>query len=94
MVPILCLPSVTGADLDETNMNWTCVVYGVPMLLVCVWWVLSARKWFKGPKVNVAHMMLGDEQQILDGLGVQRSRSTGSRNDGPEKLAKMASPSA
>lgn len=30
MLPILCFPSVTGADLDPTTMNWTCVVYGVP----------------------------------------------------------------
>lgn len=32
MVPILCLPSVTGSDLDATNMNWTCLVYGAPMV--------------------------------------------------------------
>ncbi|BFZ63516.1 GABA/polyamine transporter [Saitoella coloradoensis] len=22
------------------------------------WWAVSARKWFRGPKVNVEHMML------------------------------------
>lgn len=32
MVPILCLPSVTGSDLDPTTMNWTCLVYGGPMV--------------------------------------------------------------
>ena len=32
MVPILCLPSVTGSDLDSTTMNWTCLVYGGPMV--------------------------------------------------------------
>ncbi|KAH6638073.1 amino acid permease-domain-containing protein [Boeremia exigua] len=94
MVPILCFPSVTGADLHADEMNWTCVVYGVPMLLVSIWWVVSARKWFKGPKVNVAHMMLGDEQQILDGQNVQRSISGGSGDGVPEKLQKVASPSA
>ncbi|KAF3001251.1 hypothetical protein E8E13_003337 [Curvularia kusanoi] len=85
MVPILCFPSVTGADLHADVMNWTCVVYGVPMLLVCIWWVVSARKWFKGPKVNVAHMMLGDEQQILEGVNVQREGSVGSGQGAPEK---------
>lgn len=94
MVPILCFPSVTGADLHVDVMNWTCVVYGGPMLLVCIWWAISARKWFKGPKVNVAHMMLGDEQQILEGLNVQRSISADSRQGAAEKLRKVASPSA
>lgn len=32
MVPILCFPSSTGADLDVTTMNWTCLVYGGPMV--------------------------------------------------------------
>lgn len=93
MVPILCFPGVTGADLTVDDMNWTAVVYGVPMLLVCIWWVVSARKWFKGPKVNVAHMMHGEEQQILEGQNVQRTISAGSANGTPEKLQKVASPS-
>ena len=44
-------------------MNWTAVVYGGPMLLILIWWFLSARKWFKGPKVNLEHLMLGREDQ-------------------------------
>lgn len=67
MVPILCLPSSTGADLTPETMNWTALVYGGPMLLVCIWWVLSARKWFKGPKVNIEHMMLGRGENVLEG---------------------------
>ncbi|KAL5116958.1 GABA/polyamine transporter [Pleosporales sp. CAS-2024a] len=59
MAPILCLPSVVGADLGPANMNWTCLVYGAPMLLVTIWWFVDAHKWFKGPKVNMEHMMLG-----------------------------------
>jgi hypothetical protein len=93
MVPILCFPSVTGADLTVDVMNWTAVVYGGPMVLVIIWWFVSARKWFKGPKVNVAHMMHGEEQQILEGQNVQRTGSGGS-GDVPEKLHKVASPSA
>ena len=34
-------------------MNWTCLVYGAPMLGVIIWWVVDARKWFKGPKVGL-----------------------------------------
>jgi amino acid transporter len=92
MVPILCFPSVTGPDLHADTMNWTVVVYAGPMLMVCIWWVVSARKWFKGPKVNVAHMMHGEEQQILEGQNVQRSITSESGNGAPEKLQKVASP--
>jgi amino acid transporter len=45
MVPILCLPSLTGSDLDATTMNWTCLVWGGPMLFVIIWWVVDAHKW-------------------------------------------------
>ncbi|KAJ4372260.1 GABA/polyamine transporter [Neocucurbitaria cava] len=69
MVPILCLPSVTGADLTVDAMNWTCVVYGGPMFLVTIWWFVSAHKWFKGPKVNIQHMMLGRDDNVVMGQG-------------------------
>lgn len=32
MVPILCLPSVTGDNLTPEYMNWTALVYGGPMV--------------------------------------------------------------
>lgn len=67
MVPMLCLPSVTGEDLTAELMNWTALVYGALMGMVLVWWVVSARKWFKGPKVNVQHMMMGREGDVLEG---------------------------
>ncbi|KAM0714860.1 hypothetical protein Q7P37_009324 [Cladosporium fusiforme] len=73
MVPILCLPSVTGSDLDPASMNWTALVYGAPMLGAVVWWVVDARKWFKGPKVNIEHLMVksgeqeNGERQVDDG---------------------------
>ena len=53
MVPILMLPSSTGADLNASTMNWTCVVYGVPMLFALIWWFVDAHKWFKGPRVSI-----------------------------------------
>ncbi|KAF2204166.1 amino acid transporter [Delitschia confertaspora ATCC 74209] len=67
MVPILCLPSVTGKDLTSDLMNWTCLVYGAPMLGAIIWWFVSARKWFKGPKVNIEHMMLGRQGNVVEG---------------------------
>jgi hypothetical protein len=36
-------------------------VYGGPIFLVLLWWIIDARKWFKGPKVNVQHLMLERE---------------------------------
>ena len=32
MVPILCLPSTVGRGLGPTTMNWTCLVWGGPMV--------------------------------------------------------------
>lgn len=56
-VPVLCLPTVTGERLTAKLMNWTCLVYGAPMAGVVVWWVVDARTWFRGPKVNVEHVV-------------------------------------
>ncbi|RAH74373.1 amino acid permease [Aspergillus aculeatinus CBS 121060] len=70
MIPILCLPSVTGSDLTPDLMNWTCLVWGAPMLAVIIWWFIDAHKWFKGPVVNVEHAIHAvQDQTIIDGLG-------------------------
>ncbi|THX88538.1 amino acid transporter [Aureobasidium pullulans] len=93
MVPILCLPSVVGADLTEATMNWTCLVYGGPMAMILVWWVVSARKWFKGPKVNVQHMMLGREvagEDVLVGHEVAEAESQGGLEGKAAEAAKDA----
>ncbi|KAF5875669.1 putative amino acid permease protein [Botrytis fragariae] len=60
IIPILCFPSVTGADLNDLNMNYTCLIYGGTMTLAMCWYAISARKWFKGPKINVEHMIHKD----------------------------------
>ena len=62
-------------------MNWTVVVYFGPMFLVMVWWVISARKWFKGPKVNVQHMMLGRQGNVIDGEGKGHGPDSSSDNE-------------
>ncbi|KAI9892619.1 MAG: hypothetical protein M1814_001312 [Vezdaea aestivalis] len=77
MLPILCLPATTGSELDPTTMNWTVVVYCGPMLIVMIWWVVSARKWFKGPKVNIEHAMLGREGNVIDGQEYESSNEAG-----------------
>ena len=42
-------------------------MYGAPMLYAIVWWIISARHWFKGPKVNIEHQMLGREENMIHG---------------------------
>jgi len=87
MVPILCLPSVTGNDLTASLMNWTALVYGGPMLAILIWWVVSARHWFTGPKVNIEHQMLGREGNVVEGkeLGGETSGGSSSNSINAEK---------
>ncbi|MCJ1316815.1 hypothetical protein MMC15_002136 [Xylographa vitiligo] len=66
MVPVLCFPAVKGADLNTLNMNYTCLIYGGVMSLALLWYAVDARKWFKGPKINVDHLI---HTQVLDGQG-------------------------
>jgi len=69
-------------------MNWTVLVYGGPMFLVTVWWFVSAHKWFKGPKVNVEHLMLGRDAAVIEGEGkYRRSDDASSGEMMPGKLA-------
>ncbi|PQE25129.1 amino acid permease protein [Rutstroemia sp. NJR-2017a BVV2] len=95
MMPILCLPAYRGDNLTASLMNWTVVVYGVPrrrrltiesrMLIVIIWWFVSAHKWFKGPVINVEHHMIGREDEIVE--GVETSSLDEGRNT-PTKIEK------
>ena len=64
ILPALCFPAVKGADLTPLTMNWTCLIYGAPMLLATLWFAFDARKWFKGPRVNVSVVHGVDESAI------------------------------
>ncbi|KAK7542424.1 amino acid permease-domain-containing protein [Phyllosticta citribraziliensis] len=85
MIPILCLPATRGANLTIDGMNWTVVVWGGTMLIALGWWIISARKWFKGPKVNIQHMMVGREAEVLEGKDATPSGSL--RDDAPPPKA-------
>ncbi|OTA83310.1 hypothetical protein M434DRAFT_400711 [Hypoxylon sp. CO27-5] len=80
MLPILCFPSVRGADLTLDEMNWTALVYGAPMLFVVLWFFVDAHKWFKGPKINIEHHMLHQQLPDVEGIEVP-SGGTGSGKD-------------
>lgn len=94
MVPILCFPSVRGDDLTLELMNWTCLVYGAPMLMATIWWFVDARNWFKGPKVNIEHMMLGREVDVVEGMpvgkGADSEREYGAELAGTGSLDKKS----
>ena len=59
------------------------------MLGAMIWWVVDARKWFKGPRVNIEHAMLGRDRNVIDGVVVKdlgdTASSSGNSGDGAEK---------
>ncbi|EMC99193.1 hypothetical protein BAUCODRAFT_31527 [Baudoinia panamericana UAMH 10762] len=61
IIPVLCFPSVKGGDLNDLTMNYTCLIYGGVMLFALLWYAIDARKWFKGPKINVEHIIHGQD---------------------------------
>jgi hypothetical protein len=50
--------------------------------MVTIWWFVSAHKWFKGPKVNIEHMMLG-RGDVLDGRNTETAILDDSSGNGP-----------
>ncbi|WBW74633.1 amino acid transmembrane transporter [Schizosaccharomyces osmophilus] len=67
MIPVLCFPTVKKPA--PVDMNWTCLVFGGPMTLIILWYVVSARKWFKGPRTST------DNTYIVEGVEPVRSSS-------------------
>ncbi|KAK9318944.1 amino acid transporter [Lipomyces orientalis] len=57
IIPVLCFPAVKGQDLNSLTMNYTCLIYGGVMSLSLIWYAIDARKWFKGPRINVDHLI-------------------------------------
>jgi len=74
MMPILCFPQFTGADLNAQDMNWTVVVYFGPMTIAVVWYFVYARTFFKGPKVNVEHAIYSTG--VIDGVEIIESATS------------------
>jgi hypothetical protein len=61
-------------------------VYSGPMFLVTIWWFVSAHKWFKGPKINIEHQMLG-RGEVLVGEGP--SGDTRDRDDSSAEAQRL-----
>lgn len=74
MIPILCFPSVRGADLNAATMNWTVVVWGGPLFIAAVFFAVHARKTYKGPKINIEHIVTPDgERHTVDELRSEKA---------------------
>ena len=85
IVPALCFPAVKGKDLTPLTMNWTCLIYGGAMLIAMSWYAIDARKWFKGPRVNV--QFTHDGAEILDGQSANSVSGGNKPLDMPELKA-------
>lgn len=77
--------------MSEERVADRCLV----QFLVCIWWLVDARKWFKGPKVNLEHLMHGregqaeeiqaeDGQNVIEGKEGDRSSSSDVPGEMPE----------
>jgi hypothetical protein len=75
IVPALCFPAVKGKDLTLLTMNWTCLIYGGAMTLAMSWYMIDARRWFKGPRINIA-IHEGTEPDTFDRTSTDSSRKS------------------
>ncbi|TKA44740.1 hypothetical protein B0A54_04691 [Friedmanniomyces endolithicus] len=91
MVPILCLPASTGDRLAwYTEDQWYVPRppshtiqrhLTTPQTLILIWWFVDARKWFKGPKINLDHLMLDREDQAAQLGGTIEGKDALGRSD-------------
>ena len=64
---LFCLPQLS--PITATSFNYAPVAVGVVLLFAGGWWLLSARSWFTGPKVQGSAEELAAIEQELDSLG-------------------------
>lgn len=53
------------------------------MTLALLWYAIDARKWFKGPKINVEHLL---HTQALEGQAVEMKRKNDLYTEKEERL--------
>jgi amino acid permease (GABA permease) len=64
---LFMLPQVTPVTVD--SFNYTPIAFLVVLGGAALWWVVSARKWFTGPKVQGSEAELAAVEQELKELG-------------------------
>jgi amino acid permease (GABA permease) len=65
-VALICILFVlpTAGPITASNFNYTIVAVAVVLGLATVWWLVSARKWFTGPKQNLIEKAAHGEQTM------------------------------
>jgi amino acid permease (GABA permease) len=59
----------TASPITGTNFNYTVVAVVAVLGFAGIWWLISARKWFTGPKVQGSEEELAAIEHELDALG-------------------------
>jgi amino acid transporter len=68
---LFMLPEVGFGTIDHDNFNYAPIAVGVVLLFSGGYWLLSARKWFHGPKVQGSE----DELKLIES-GLSRAESS------------------
>ncbi|HEV2638061.1 MAG TPA: amino acid permease [Actinocrinis sp.] len=55
----------TASPVTSKNFNYTCVAVAAVLGFAGIWWLVSARKWFTGPKVQGTVQELADIEREL-----------------------------
>lgn len=88
LVPALCFPAVKGSSLNALSMNWTCLIYGGAMMFAMIYYAVSGRKWFKGPRLNVGVVTEGDAMGEK-GVGQSAGSDSGNTDESPIEEVKI-----
>jgi len=65
---LFCLPNVKNDPFSWKLFNYTPIALGVVILFAGGWYLLSARKWFKGPRVQGTHEELEAIERELEAV--------------------------
>jgi len=70
---------VGGVNVGLNNFNWAGPTMLVIFLIVGIWWLVSAKKWFHGPQVQGSHEELVAIERELAAIESGADPSTFSR---------------
>ena len=71
---LFVLPTIFPLTLG--NLNYTIVAFAVVLGGTTIWWMASAKSWFKGPQIQGTAEELASDRGGLRRTGVTAPRST------------------
>jgi hypothetical protein len=63
---LFCLPQYMNSPFSWKLFNYTPIAVGAVLVLAGGWYLISARKWFKGPKVQGSREELAAIERELE----------------------------